>query len=482
MKVLLINPKLTRRPVRLNIPVSLLYVGTALWNAGHDVDIIDANNMADDDFEDELTDALRPRDVAVGLSVMTAQVPSAMDISRRVKRISESPVIWGGVHPTLYPEQVAGSDYVDYILQGEGEQKVVELVNAISLQRYMRKIVVGGAFDINQLSYPRWELLEDVRQLGLKEVARRTGIGLPLLTSRGCPHRCAFCICPSTKLKYRFRSAELVLEDIERIIESGIHSISFWDEDFFANKKRLIEILDGIERNGWHFEWFGTARADYFRESHIDPLLVKRLKRCGCRHLGIGAESGSQRVLDMLKKDITVEDTINTAEILDWAGINADFSFMIGLPDEAYADMRATVRLVERIARINNHFRILGPFVYRPYPGAELYNKCLEQGLEEPHTLAGWVNSPFINDKVGRGEYHLYSWVTYPIGKLQKLMFYCWLAGLRVRSGLLTRIGRSIGQWRCRNQVYLFPVEMWLHRLVTGLNLGVSRLSTGKFG
>lgn len=481
-KVLLVNPSLTRRPVRFNIPVGLIYLGTELSHQGYDVDIIGANNT--DNYGAFVSQVVRQSKecLAVGFSVMTAQIASGLVMSAAIKSVHPNvPVIWGGVHPTLYPEQVASNEYVDYVVKGEGEAVTVDLLRRIQNREHSEAICEGdGLFNIDTWQYPQWSIFEGVREIGLTRIAEMSGVGLPLVESRHCPHRCSFCINSVVGGKYRFRSARLVVEDILKVVESGIHSISFYDEDFFANKKRLVEILDAIERLHLNIRWFGTARADYFRESHINGELLQRIKDSGCAHLGIGAESGSQRILDMLKKDITVEDTIHAAELLAEVGINADFSFMIGLPGERYDDMKETVKLVEKVTSISQDFRILGPFIYRPYPGSELYQKCISQGMDEPQSLEEWMHSPFIDDSISSEDYHLYTWVRHSLKDLQMMIFYCWMAGLRVKWSWLTRLARGIGSWRCRKMWFVFPVEMWVVALARRSGLA-EKMSRGKF-
>ncbi len=495
-RVLLINPRLPEKMVRLNIPLGLLYVGTPLFRKGYEVNILDANNSPNNkQFFDKLRRELDGT-LAIGLSVMTAQISSAIEISRYVRQVTPSiPIIWGGVHPTLYPEQVARSDYADFAVRGEGEITAIELlaaierhndpreVKGISFRAGQQVITTDGRepIDVNQSPHSEWNLVEDIRVIGnFSEVAKRSGVGLPIMTSRGCPHRCAFCINPILKLKYRYRQTDLLINDIEDILNLGVSRISFFDEDLFANRRHLIEIIDEIEKRRLNFRWFGTARADYFRPKHINLELLKRIERSGCHQLGIGAESGSQRVLDSLKKDTTVEDTINAAKMLNRVGIDATFSFMIGLPGEEEDDIKQTLELITKITGMNNSFRILGPFIYRPYPGSELYFKCLSSGMEEPDTLEKWATSPYIGSEINPRDYHMFSWVQYPMKDLTRLIFYAWMSGLRLRYSILTRIARMVGRWRCNRLYFNWPIELIALRFLR--KLGVDRLlSIGKF-
>lgn len=494
--VLLINPALPVKPMRFNIPVGLLHVGTHLFHQGYAVNILEANNATSskqflDKLGGELDDIL-----AVGLSVMTAQVPSAIEISRFIRRVNPSiPIIWGGVHATLYPEQVAAADFVDFAVRGDGEVAVTGLlaairagtdpgaVRGIAYQAGQEVINTGvaEAVDIEQSLHPEWNLVEDIREIGdMVEVSKRTGVGIPIITSRGCPHRCAFCINSVLGVKYRFRKTETVISDIEQILDLGVNRISFFDEDFFANKKMLTEIIGEINIRKLKFRWFASARADYFREKHISPELLAEIVDSGCQQLGMGVESGSQRVLDYLKKDIKVEDTINAANRLNQAGIGVNYSFMVGVPGETKEDIRQTLRLITTITNMDDSFRILGPFVYRPYPGSELYDDCLAEGMTEPDTLEEWGNSAYIGNEISPGDYHLFPWVQYPMKDLVRLIFYCWMSGVRLRYSILTKVARAIGTWRCNHLFFRWPVELWTMRLLS--KLGVDKLlSIGKF-
>ena len=497
-KVVLINPDLPQKPTQFNIPISLLYLGTWLSHSGYDVNILDAYNHKMDMYH-RLREESWDEVLAVGMGVMTAQIASAVELSRFVASLApDVPVIWGGVHPTLYPEQVVESDYVDFAVLGEGEittavlLKVLQIsdenhfdqIDGIAYQGLGRRVIVTpdrAPMDVDTLLRPKLELLEDVRDVGdIRTVMKQVQKGLPLLTSRGCPHRCTFCINSITSQKYRFRRADLVVQDLIDLLDQGITEVCFVDEDFLANKPRLVEILDGVERHGLKFKWFGTARADYFGQKRIDRRLLERLARSGCTQLGMGLESGSQRVLDMIKKDITIKDSLEAARLLDSAGISATFSFMSGLPNETAREINATAQLIAQLTCMNSTFRIL-PNVYRPYAGSELYNQCLVLGMQEPETLEDWADNPYMKgDTIKPSDYPLFPWIQYPIGKLLKLNFYCWMAGLRTKGPGLTWLARKIGAWRLRHLCFALPIEMKLLNLFRKLNLE-RKMGRGKF-
>ena len=326
--------------------------------------------------------------------------------------------------------------------------------------------------DINELPSLNWGLLEGIKPgISIKKASELTGRGLFIQTSRGCPHQCTFCIDPILQIRYRHREAELVLKDIENLIELGTDQIYFIDDNFFTNKTRLLEILNGVEERGLNLKWFGNVRADYFNPNYLTLEVLSKIKQCGCERVSIGAESGSQRILDKLKKKITPKQILHVAELLDQVGIKCDFSFMMGLPGEEVDDIKNTLQLIEEIRKVDSssYFGIIGPQIYRPYPGSELYFECLKSGIKEPKTLEEWINNPYL-----KGEYDLkktdqdmFPWVKYPLEELSKLAFYAWLSGIKLSFPFLNKLLRKIGSIRCRYFYFKYPVLMRIHSILT---------------
>jgi len=488
-KVLLINPRFTDEITLFNIPIGLIYLGSWLLHKGYEVSLLDALHFTDmpllfQRIESELSDAF-----CVGISVMSAQIPHALQISRFVRQRNPSiPIIWGGVHPTLYPEQTAKCEFVDFAVKGEGEITLGELLEAIEQGNRRPNHIKGLAFqagdnnvaltpgreplDINELPSIEWKLVESLKpDSSLKEISELTRYGLPLLTSKGCPHRCTFCINSIIKEKFRHRRTDLVMNDIRRILASGVERIWFVDEIFFADKRGVRELIDMIEKEELKFRWFASLRADYFRPNYLGSAeFLLKIRRNGCQEIGTGSESGSQRILDMIKKDMTVENTLNMARCLSQAGIKACFSFMIGLPGEEESDYKKTLQLIEEIIKIDYSFYILGPQIYRPYPGSQLYLECLKYGLKQPTTIGEWAESPYIHAEYSRRSYYdkaLYPWVNYP-RDLTSLVFYATLMGVHPGWKPVTKLMRFIGRTRCRRYYFKYPVAKKIYVLLRG--------------
>lgn len=486
-KVLLVNPRLADEVSIFNIPVSLLYLGSWLVHNGYEVCILDALHFKDMPTLFQRMDSELSGVLCVGLSVMSSQLSNALQISKFVRQYDSSiPIIWGGVHPTLYPEMVARHELVDFAVKGEGEVTLTELLEAIEHGNLQPDNIKGLAFkagdgvvatpnrellDVNKMPPIRWELIADLKaDSSLREIADLSEYGLPLLTSRGCPYRCTFCINSVTGLKYRHCDTSLVLENVRAILALGANRICFMDELFFADKKRVKEFLDGVEKEGLRFSWYASSRADYFKPDYLGSEdLLLRIKKAGCDAMSMGAESGSQRILDLLIKGITVEDTLNAARLLHKVGIVATYSFMIGLPREKVEDYKKTLELIKEIREIDDSVIINGPQVYRPYPGSKLYQQCLSQGFKEPNSLEEWGSSPYVQLEISSSQYKksLYPWVEYS-GDLTNLVFYVSLSFVKLRWKPLTKLLRLIGTTRCRWFYFEYPISKKIYGLLRG--------------
>lgn len=424
-KILLINPVTVPPPPKdvSAIPTGLLWMGSYLKEHGHEVKMVIEHDQKN--YKDLIKKHLG-NSLFAGLSVMTAQIPSALDISQFIRDNDPSiPIVWGGIHPILLPAQVRQSSLVDITATGEGEETILDLINYFEngtnlkdvdgityIDKTSKKPVVTKPrrpFDMDKIESIRWEILDKsvLRKL------RTNPFGFPVHTGRGCPHRCAFCINTATKTMWRTRSVENVLKDLEEVKAMNVDEIKFRDENFYVNKGKVEKILDGMIEREFNFKWFANIRADYIREGHINMELLKKSRDAGWKHASLGLESGSNRVLKILKKDITIDDSIRAAKAFRKVGdIIPNFSFMIGLPGEKREDMMMTAQLIDKLIKICPNSQFYGPQIFRPYPGCELYQECLKRGWPEPKTLEEW------RDRFKQGGFYTSAdklpWVTDP--------------------------------------------------------------------
>ncbi|MFA6322572.1 MAG: radical SAM protein [Candidatus Buchananbacteria bacterium] len=396
-KVILINPpfNISKEKYESSVSVGLLSIASYLSSRGLEVMIIDGARQENylDLIKREASEA-----AWVGISVMTTQIEGALAISKLIKSLNpQCKIIWGGSHPTFFPKQTAAHDLIDAVCVGEGELTMEEIITKNSLENvngiiYKKsgELVVNSPralHDPANMPLFNWDLvsLDILNNLSL----------IPSLTSRGCPHRCTFCINAILKNCWRPRTAPQVLKDLE-IIKTRPYfvgkSIRFWDENFFVDINRAKEIIQGMIEKNLVIPWETTIRADYIRAGMVDDEFMSQLKKSGCYLLSFGAESGSPEILKKIKKDILPEQIINSAKLCLKYDIIPQYSFMIGLPGESKKDMMLTLKVIDALAKLSPKVQILGPQAFRPYPGSELYEECLAAGWQEPKSLEEWAH------------------------------------------------------------------------------------------
>lgn len=413
----MINPpfNIAKENYDSSVSVGILSIASFLDSKSIPVKVIDA--VRESSYIEKIKEQAKDCRYA-GVSVMTTQISDALKISKLIKEINpDCKVVWGGPHPTFFKNQSIASPYIDIVCIGEGEETFREIVSGANLSEVkgiiykqdgvIRNTMPRPLHDPSKMPLFNWDLID-------REVLNNLSL-IPSLTSRGCPHLCTFCINAILKLKWRPRTVEQVLEDL-KIIKGKEYfknkKLRFWDENFFVDINRAKAIIDGMIDKNLAMPWETTVRANYLRDGMIDDAFMQRLKQSGCYLLSFGAESGCPRILKKIKKFIDPEDIIRSAEMCLRHDIIPQYSFMIGLPGETKKDMMATLDLIDDLARLSDKVQILGPQAFRPYPGSELYEECIESGWRAPESLDEWAhlvenelsyltvqNFPWVKDK-----------------------------------------------------------------------------------
>jgi len=330
----------------------------------------------------------------IGLSVLTGEcILDAIKISK-IARSKEIKVVWGGVHPTLFPEQPLKEKIADYVVRNEGELTMLELANA--LEKGKKLSGIEGLSYITNTSHhnrdrPFIEDLDTVPKfpwhlLNLENYITK-GVGLrkaiTLNTSRGCPYRCTFCYNQLvSKRRWRTMSVERIMEYILFLKEKyGINYINFLEDNFAVNRNRLDMLCDAIDSEKIDLKWECEMRVNTANKN-----LLTTMKKGGCMTIGFGVESGSQRMLDFMKKDITIEQVFNAFDLCKKLNIYADIYLMCGLPTETPQDFEKTIKLLNHVT-----YRSCDLMVYRPYPGTPMYEYCVQHKLfSPPQSLKEW--------------------------------------------------------------------------------------------
>jgi len=387
LNILLIHPKLDNSyfsDIRLP-PLGLAYVAGALRAEGYDrIRICDANLARHPIPEIEKALAADPPDI-VGVSLTTPVFEASREISRLIKaRKGDTKIIFGGVHPTLFPQDTAGIETVDFAVFGEGERTAVELIQALELGRdpvdvkgiaFKRdgRIVVNGPRplieNLDELPMPAYDLLP-VRRYSNPQAAHAP-LGM-MLTSRGCPFRCIFCDNHVVLGKrYRAYSAPRMIAEWRVLVNGfGVKEIMFKESEFTLDRARVREFCELLIREPRKTPWSCNGHVGL-----MDPDLLRDLRRAGCRLIQYGVESGDQGILDTLKKGITIAQVIETFRMTRKAGIRTVANIMIGNPGDTRETIARTIDLTKRIKADFANIQFCAP-----YPGTELYRLAAQKG------------------------------------------------------------------------------------------------------
>ena len=392
---------------RIELPLSLLCPAAALDRQGYRIKLID--EFANSNWRKELLETLAQKPICFGVTSMTGpQILHALEGSRLAKeRYPDVPVIWGGIHASLLPEQTLQNPYPDIIVVGEGEETFLELVKALDSGSPLSNVpgicykedgkvrFTGVRPFVNLDGQPPlpYHLIHMDRY-------RRRLFGIDHISfnsSRGCTYRCSFCWDPVMhKRKWRAMSPETVLDHLSRIIcDYGIRGFLFTDDHFFIDMERAYLILEGIARADLKISISKLQiRADAICK--LDKEFLQLMVRAGVKRLSIGIESGSQRVLDLIKKDCSVEEIVEANRKLIPYPIVPVFLFMMGLPTETPEEFAQSIRLAIQLTDENpNAVKTFN--IYTPYPGTELYNLAVQLGLKEPQCLGDWARFNWRN-------------------------------------------------------------------------------------
>lgn len=390
-----------------SFPWSLLYVAAPLVNRGVDVTIID--ECLTPDYRHQVLEILEKNPVAVGISSMTGeQLRFGLRFARFVRGRSNVPIVWGGVHPTLKPEQTARHELVDYVVVNEGERSFSELVERLEQGGdpgeipgviFVREEKVQGLppdkfIDLSTLPELPYHLMDVERY-----VVRRSDLGadrcFELCTSRGCPHRCGFCYIQSVHgSRWRRLDADTAFAQLKAHVERfSLDCVVFREDNFFVDRRRVERLAQRMIDERLGIKWTASCRVDYF--ATYEREFIELIRRSGCVLITFGVESGSDRVLEFIRKDLTVEMVHKVIRTMKESGIRGTYHFMGGFPTETEGELLDTCRLIEEARSIAPEAIVREMSVFTPYPGSSLVDVCRRMGYQEPENLQGWCDMDF---------------------------------------------------------------------------------------
>ncbi len=363
--------------------LGLLYIASALRTNGHNINFIDLT------FADSpaIPDKTVLDSELILMSATTALFGRAKEVLKYIKTIDESiPSVIGGPHAAALPFDALKSGF-DYAVIGEGEETIVDLVNHLENNKKM-SVVKGIAFkedgkiklteprpfiqDIDSIPFPARDLLDYEKYF-------RNGMNtIGIMAMRGCPYNCLFCKPMQNKLfgnKIRRRSVSNVVDELEEIKSKyGNKNILFKDDTLTTNGMKWFEEFRAELRNrGLNIDWGCQSRVNTI---NLELLMI--MKESGCSNISFGVESGSQKILDFYRKDITVEQTINAFDMCRKIGLYTHAYVMLGAPIETREDLELTIKILNRIKPYS-----IGTSITTPAPGTDLYTYAEENEIME---------------------------------------------------------------------------------------------------
>lgn len=405
-----------RKDKYIEYPIYLAYIISILEKSGIDVEFIDAivEELSISKFV-ESVEKIKP-DIAI-IECSTPSIDYDLTTAKELKeKMEDLFIVLIGSHPTVFHREILRENKcVDAICRGEFDLTVRDIVLSLSNGEDLRK-VRGISYrdgkeirvnedrpliqDLDQLPFPARHIVKNENY----RAAIYTGKNpTALVSSRGCPYGCIYCLWPRTLYgrKFRSRSPENVVDEIEEVVKKyGVDEIYFDDDCLTLGKKRMMDICRLIIERDLDVKWICQCRVDT-----VDRELLKEMKKAGCHYILFGVESGSQKMLDYMKKGITLDKVREAFKLCKELGIKTQAFFLIGLPGENHETIKETMKFAKEIEPASAQFAVV-----IPHPGTELYKICKEKGWLV-HKLWGdfdACNSLIETDELSREEVEKY--------------------------------------------------------------------------
>lgn len=328
----------------------------------------------------DLAAVLRERGADVlGLSLTTRQWLRARDLVAALRAQVEVPVVAGGLHPTFAPDEVLSAPGFDYVCLGEGEEALLELVEALAAGGNGAGIPnIQTIPGLRPVLRPPFTPIDDVPFMARDMLDEHPGV-VHVATQRGCPFPCTYCAARMYNQLYgenaaeygRRRSVRNVLDELHPLRESGRFSYAIFLDDTFTIQHRWVDEFCRV-----YGAEIGLPFSLHARVETVNQRLLEQLAAAGCTQITYGVESGSERIRrEVMQRPVSNERFL---EVFRWtreAGIALTANFMLGMPEETREDLQMTLDLAEELNVLD-----FGYFVFYPYPGTQLFQTVKERG------------------------------------------------------------------------------------------------------
>lgn len=499
-KIVLYNPCPDPANKASNAPLALMSISAIIYHKGtHNIKLVD---WSYGDGEKLILDECKKTGevICLGITAITGyQIKDGLKIAKVVKeKYPDIPIVWGGWHPSLFPEQTCQSPFVDIVVAGQGERTFTELVDVLSGKGRLNSVLgvlydkdgriiknpERGIEDINNFPSMPYEIINTEKHIfDHKCLGSRT---IHYSTSYGCPHRCGFCCNRLVWGRgWTGLSAERVLDDIERLVKNyKINGVSIVDSNFFVDKERVRKICKGLIERGLNSRVkIGDVNGRTKQLVDFDDELWELMEKSGIKVILTGSESGDQNALNLINKDTAVEDTLLLAKKCTKHNIKVIFSNLAGLPwsnlspenrsKQIDREIKLTIKMLDEIYKISRSHGFLF-FPYLPYPGTPLYKDALRLEFREPTNLEEW------------GKYDLYTsntkWVSKEQSELIIMLsnyiflfldpysegFYKFVKNrpMRFFAWIVLKIFRFLAKYRWKYKFFKLPIDYNIYRYI----------------
>jgi radical SAM superfamily enzyme YgiQ (UPF0313 family) len=479
------------------VPLALLAISRQLTQENYDIKIF--SRFLHDNVEAEILKSGKDS-ICLGISAMTGfQIHDGLKIAKLFKeKYPQIPIVWGGWHPSILPLQTLKNKYVDIVVRGQGDITFTELVHALENHTSLSDIL-GISYkhkgkyvtnpdrppvNLNVLPPIPYHLLDLDKCLFGTEYGAKT---LPYISSYGCPHRCGFCVEEIVnKRHWTALNAQNIFKEWQYLIKKyQIDSFAVYDSNFFVNESRVNDLCRLLKSHKLNIKW-GNANGRVRQLSMYKPDTWQLMSDTGCAMILTGAESGNQKALDFISKDMNVEEIHTFTRLCHQYKIKILFSFLVGLPwsknvkeNKQFVDSeyRSTLSLIRSLIKIspNNRFTY---YVFLPYPGAPLYRRAIQLGYKPPTSLTRWSDY-LMSPEDAFNTVLRQKWITPTQARLTAILTQ-YIFGLldtdtydmlliRVKGNLnklifktAYKIGLLLVNLRWKYQFFGFPIDYWV--------------------
>jgi anaerobic magnesium-protoporphyrin IX monomethyl ester cyclase len=476
--IILFNPRATR-PRNRRLPLAVLALAAVL-EGREEYEIVDGN--VDDDPTALILSLIDRHEVELlGVTVMPGpQMVAAMEASREIRRLRPNvKIVWGGYFPSVYPDAALNARYVDFIVRGQGEDTLLELIDALRGKRPFDSILglsYKDVFGLQRANPERpmkgpdefpWSPFHKVpveKYLRPSFFGKRTAVHH---ASIGCPFNCSFCgVHAAYGNREKLESPERTVAILQHLVTTyGADSVQFYDMNFFLREDHARELAERLAP--LKLRWWCEARVDIMSRFSDDTLAA--LKRAGCTMIFFGAESGSDWALKEMQKGITTEQTILMAHRTRQFGIIPEFSFVIGNPRDPEADTHATLRFIRRLKKINPDSEII-MYHYTPVPQPGNMYGNIDGQITFPASPAEWATKQWMDFtlRIDTRAPWLKRRTKDLIDNFETVVGSRWPTVQDIRAPRWSRILlKALSSWRYTLHLYRFPIELrWAHHWI----------------